>query len=333
MPFVIAPLSSAAGTAVRTGSPDRPTGANEFRGRRSRASGPRTRGASDFCHTSCHGTAQRGTQFSVMGACAPELPSPPLFHPEGNPMTGPHAVPHDSAAVTPTDPRRPGIARARAPRVRADDRAQLRSRRARSSRCPEHSHWWSAAGPAVTAAHHQLAARRTRGRGRAHCVVPPCDRVAHLAHHRVVRPQLGAPVVNAGTSTSRDDVIDRLAALTGTEPSGITERQRQRRASRCARPFRSTSRRSPRFGQGAAGDVLGVAVGQLAQLCGSAWKRRLELLPRLLALGRDVLGRPVALVRAVALEHVAGDGRLVHLVDAVGDAHRRRARRTSPAAA
>src|SRR5580692_12829777 len=39
--------------------------------------------------------------------------------------------------------------------------------------------------------------------------------------------------------------------------------------------------------------------------------------PRLLPLGRNVLGGPVPLVRAVALEHPAGHGGLVHLVDAV----------------
>src|SRR5438552_3860500 len=38
-----------------------------------------------------------------------------------------------------------------------------------------------------------------------------------------------------------------------------------------------------------------------------------ELLLRLLALGRQVLGGPQAGVRAVVLEHVAGDGDLVHL--------------------
>src|SRR6202034_1440524 len=37
------------------------------------------------------------------------------------------------------------------------------------------------------------------------------------------------------------------------------------------------------------------------------------LLARLLALGGDVLGRPQAGVRLVALEHVAGHGDLVHL--------------------
>src|SRR5690349_16191112 len=49
-----------------------------------------------------------------------------------------------------------------------------------------------------------------------------------------------------------------------------------------------------------------------------------ELLPGLLALGGQVLGRPRALVRLVALEHVAGHGDLVHLVHPVGDRHRRR---------
>src|SRR5205085_2431872 len=38
--------------------------------------------------------------------------------------------------------------------------------------------------------------------------------------------------------------------------------------------------------------------------------------PRLFSLGRDVLGGPVSLVRAVALEHPAGHGGLVYLVDA-----------------
>src|SRR6187200_636776 len=72
---------------------------------------------------------------------------------------------------------------------------------------------------------------------------------------------------------------------------------------------------------GAARDVLGVALGEGAQLR-IGLEPRLELLPRLLALGREVLGRPVTLVRAVTLEHVAGDGRLVHFVDTIGDSHR-----------
>jgi hypothetical protein len=43
--------------------------------------------------------------------------------------------------------------------------------------------------------------------------------------------------------------------------------------------------------------------------------------PCLVSLGRDVLGGPVSLVRAVAPEHPAGHGGHAHLADAVGDAH------------
>src|SRR5689334_15538335 len=75
----------------------------------------------------------------------------------------------------------------------------------------------------------------------------------------------------------------------------------------------------------AIGEVLLVLLGRRGQRRVGI-ELRLHLLPRLRALGRDVLGGPVPLVRAVALEHVAGDGRLVHLVDTVGDAHRRRGR-------
>src|SRR5215470_9453780 len=46
-----------------------------------------------------------------------------------------------------------------------------------------------------------------------------------------------------------------------------------------------------------------------------------HLPPRLFSLGREVLGGPESLVRAIALEHPAGHGGLVHLVNAVGDAH------------
>src|ERR1700722_14841537 len=46
-----------------------------------------------------------------------------------------------------------------------------------------------------------------------------------------------------------------------------------------------------------------------------------ELLARLVPLSRNVLGRPEARVRLVALENISGDGHLVHLVDAVRDRH------------
>src|SRR5580693_10559161 len=50
-----------------------------------------------------------------------------------------------------------------------------------------------------------------------------------------------------------------------------------------------------------------------------------ELLPRLVSLGGNVLGRPQSWVRLVPLEHIAGHRDLMHLVDSVRDAHRRRA--------
>src|SRR5205823_3930577 len=70
------------------------------------------------------------------------------------------------------------------------------------------------------------------------------------------------------------------------------------------------------------GDVPFVALGELEQF-GVGGEAGLEFLPRGLAFGRDVLGRPVALMGPVALQHVAGDGRLVDFVDSVRDAHRR----------
>ena len=69
---------------------------------------------------------------------------------------------------------------------------------------------------------------------------------------------------------------------------------------------------------------------ELAGLLGRAGEVRTGVkdgthpLPCLCSLSRDVLGGPVSLVRAVALEHSASHGGLVHLVGAVGDAHRGR---------
>src|SRR5882757_5279247 len=70
------------------------------------------------------------------------------------------------------------------------------------------------------------------------------------------------------------------------------------------------------------GEVLLVGLGRRSQL-GVGLEFWLELCPRRLAFGGDVFGRPVGvLVRPVVLEHAAGDGGFVDLVDAVDDAHR-----------
>src|SRR3954452_7976619 len=55
------------------------------------------------------------------------------------------------------------------------------------------------------------------------------------------------------------------------------------------------------------GEVLLVLLGRRGERRVGV-ELRLHLLPRLRALGRDVLGGPVALVRPVALQHIAGDG-------------------------
>src|SRR5947209_15170526 len=70
-------------------------------------------------------------------------------------------------------------------------------------------------------------------------------------------------------------------------------------------------------------EILLVALGGLGQLRVGV-ELGLHLLPRCLALGRVELRRPVPLVWPVLLQDAAGDRRLVHLVDAVGDAHGRR---------
>src|SRR5215213_8261044 len=64
-------------------------------------------------------------------------------------------------------------------------------------------------------------------------------------------------------------------------------------------------------------EVLLVALGQGEQV-GVGVEHGPELPPRLFPLGRDVLGGPVALVGAVALQDVASHRGLVDLVDAVG---------------
>src|SRR5262249_17283963 len=74
-----------------------------------------------------------------------------------------------------------------------------------------------------------------------------------------------------------------------------------------------------------AGEIPPVGLGEGSQV----WvvvELRLELPPRVFTFGGDVLGRPVALVRPVASQDVARYRRLVHFVDAVGDAHGRRRR-------
>src|ERR671916_46732 len=73
-----------------------------------------------------------------------------------------------------------------------------------------------------------------------------------------------------------------------------------------------------------AGHVPGDAVGVLLEL-GVLGEEGRELLAGRRLLVRQVLGGPQALVWPVALQHIAGDRHLVHLVDAVHDAHRRRA--------
>src|SRR4051794_8386834 len=87
----------------------------------------------------------------------------------------------------------------------------------------------------------------------------------------------------------------------------------------------TTPTRSVRRSSAAVGGGLLLVLRRLGEV-GTGVEDGLELLPRLLALGRVVLGRPVALVGPVPLEHPTRDGCLVDLVDTVGDAHRRRRR-------
>src|SRR5579875_3009428 len=84
-------------------------------------------------------------------------------------------------------------------------------------------------------------------------------------------------------------------------------------ATRAEAAFEAASAAAP-------GEVLLVVLGRLGQLR-SAVEDGLHLLLRLLAFGGDVLGGPVAGVRAVLLQDPPGDGGQVHLVDTVGYAH------------
>src|SRR4029077_8472813 len=74
-------------------------------------------------------------------------------------------------------------------------------------------------------------------------------------------------------------------------------------------------------GRRAAGLLAGGVLLRRAGEVGAGVEDGTHPAPRLFSLGRDVLGRPVSLWRAIAPEHPAGHGGVVYLVDAVGDAH------------
>ena len=123
-------------------------------------------------------------------------------------------------------------------------------------------------------------------------------------------PQLTAlvgnePAVDGGVETGLGQVVTRVVEREVGEADDVAVPRRDQREDRLGvferrAPPRISTREIVIHAQArsaAAGEVLRVAVGELAQL-GIGLEQRLELLPRLLALGREVLGRPVALVRA-----------------------------------
>ena len=131
---------------------------------------------------------------------------------------------------------------------------------------------------------------------------------AHARRSRTCRCSRAAPPPAAGGTPDTDRRRSR-------------RRRGRRRCQRQPGPRAETSRSASRRALSAGWRSTSCSPRPRRAASGSASNLGCELLPRRFALGREVLGRPVALVGAVALEHVAGDGGLVHLVDAVGDAH------------
>src|SRR5215470_6968567 len=172
--------------------------------------------------------------------------------------------------------------------------------------------------------------------------IPPRAMMPALEQNRSIRPNvLSACLTSASTSAAEDmsAVTARARCPPASIPAATCAAPAPSRsatttpAASCAARARASARPMPLApplttatepaGRMSAPPRLSGPVGPGGQVRVGGDLLR-ELLPGLLALGGQVLGRPGALVRVVALEHVAGHGDLVHFVDPVGDRHRRR---------